>query len=463
MLDAVLDPQGRLVVVGGLTSAEGVSRNGIARYLPDGTLDTTFTTTGSGFDGAVSSVAVDSTGRVLVGGNFTHYDGVPAPRIARLTPTGALDTTFTTGSGFDGSAFYPAIDSTGRIVVAGDFTTYGGAPARQVARLSSTGALDTTFTTGSGVDDDIYDLAIDSTDEVLVGGRFTTYDGVPTPHLARLTTTGALDTTLRTGTGPDAGVNVVVSGTDGDVYVLGDFTTYDGATANRVLRLAAAPESLTYDPNGGTGTVPATQTARTGGTVTVADGTGLTRAGYRFSGWNTAADGSGTARAAGATTTLTASVTLYAQWAAVPTTDPVPGAGAASITLVGGAGSVAARAPFTVAATGLEPGSTYTVTLHSTPVVLLTGSAPADGTVQVSATLPAHVPAGAHRLVLEATAADGTPLLVETAFTVDADGRITTGALAATGDDTALPLTALGTVLLLAGTGAVLVGRRRQH
>ena len=72
---------------------------------------------------------------------------------------------------------------------------------------------------------------------------------------------------------------------------------------------------MTYLPNGGTGGLvdgniaPGTQyTIKSNGEVNV------TRPGYTFTGWNTAADGSGTAYAAGSTTTINSNLVLYAQW-----------------------------------------------------------------------------------------------------------------------------------------------------
>jgi uncharacterized repeat protein (TIGR02543 family) len=79
--------------------------------------------------------------------------------------------------------------------------------------------------------------------------------------------------------------------------------------------------SLTYDGNTNTlGTVPATVTGIVSGTsVTVAAAGTLTKTNYAFAGWNTAANGSGTSYAAGASITMTANVTLFAQWTALPT------------------------------------------------------------------------------------------------------------------------------------------------
>jgi uncharacterized repeat protein (TIGR02543 family) len=72
--------------------------------------------------------------------------------------------------------------------------------------------------------------------------------------------------------------------------------------------------TVTYDVNGGSGTAPLAQTANRGTAIILADGSGLTKGGYTFSGWNTGADGAGTSYAAGASFTVTADITLYAKW-----------------------------------------------------------------------------------------------------------------------------------------------------
>ena len=79
----------------------------------------------------------------------------------------------------------------------------------------------------------------------------------------------------------------------------------------------SSPETyytITYNINGGSGTVPAAQTGSSGSVFMLPSGKGLTKTGYDFGGWNTAADGSGTNYAANSAYTVTANITLYARW-----------------------------------------------------------------------------------------------------------------------------------------------------
>ncbi|HPR40440.1 MAG TPA: InlB B-repeat-containing protein, partial [Oscillospiraceae bacterium] len=72
--------------------------------------------------------------------------------------------------------------------------------------------------------------------------------------------------------------------------------------------------TLSFDANGGTGTLPETHTALYGSQATVPDGSELGRTGYTFAEWNTQEDGSGTSYAADSVFTYDATTTLYAQW-----------------------------------------------------------------------------------------------------------------------------------------------------
>ena len=74
--------------------------------------------------------------------------------------------------------------------------------------------------------------------------------------------------------------------------------------------------SVSYDKNGGTGTLPVdSANYKSGETVTILSGSGLAKSGVVFAGWNTQADGNGDNYWAGNRLTIgPENVTLYAQW-----------------------------------------------------------------------------------------------------------------------------------------------------
>jgi len=86
------------------------------------------------------------------------------------------------------------------------------------------------------------------------------------------------------------------------------------------------PSSVTYkvtfNANGGSGTVPTAKTVDAGSSITLPNQGSLTNSGYDFDGWNTKDDGTGTNYSAGSSYTPTGNVTLYAKW--VLQSEPVP-------------------------------------------------------------------------------------------------------------------------------------------
>ena len=94
----------KILVGGSFTTYSGSGATRIARLNTNGTVDTGSSwNTGTGFSSNVSTLALEpGTGKILVGGGFTSYSGSTANRIARLNTDGTLDTTFQpTGSGFN--------------------------------------------------------------------------------------------------------------------------------------------------------------------------------------------------------------------------------------------------------------------------------------------------------------------------------------------------------------------------
>lgn len=108
--------------------------------------------------------------------------------------------------------------------------------------------------------------------------------------------------------------------------------------------------------------------------------------------------------------------------------------------------------------TGFKPFERVTLTMHSTPVVLGTFEADANGVVTATYTIPAGAAAGEHTFVYEG---DMGSYFQETLRVGSGTAVATAGSgLAYTGADVAVPL-ALGGALVLAGGGALLVARRR--
>ena len=239
-------PDGKLLVggyfVGGAAGIEDpVLRPGVARLNTDGGQDGTFDA-GSGFDGPVEVIVLQPDGKILVGGAFLTCQGQPRKGIARLHPDGALDGSFTIGSGTGGTVFEIAVQPDGRILLGGNFTTYDGLPANRIVRLLGDGSLDPSFNAGAGPNATVRAIAVQTDGRVLIGGDFTAVQASGRSHLARLLPDGLIDAAYNNGSlgvGPNDVVTDIIIGPGGTAFVGGLFSQFNGV-------LAAAPVKLLW-------------------------------------------------------------------------------------------------------------------------------------------------------------------------------------------------------------------------
>lgn len=203
-----------------------------------GQLDGTFQV-GTGPNQPVEAIAVQSDGKILIGGGFTQYNGVVRPCIARLNEDGSLDTSFDPGQGANGVVRDIAVRSDGKILIAGDFTTYAGAASNRIALLNTNGAPETSFN-AAGVDGPIHDLDLDGSGNIVIGGQFTHCEGEVRNKVARLQSNGNLDLGFDPGEGANGNVFAVlpIEGQAGSsIFVGGDFSTFGGHSANGLAHL----------------------------------------------------------------------------------------------------------------------------------------------------------------------------------------------------------------------------------
>ncbi|MBI5219847.1 MAG: delta-60 repeat domain-containing protein [Bacteroidia bacterium] len=231
-----IQSDGKIITGGGFTSYNGTAINRIARLNTEGNLDTTFNP-GTGANNSIMATAMQSDGKIIIGGLFTSYNGTAISRIASLNTNGSLDTTFNVGTGANGNVYVTTIQSDGKIIIGGAFTTYNGTASNYLARLNTDGSLDTTFNTGTGANNTVRAIAIQSDGKIIIGGLFTSYNGTASNCIVRLNTDGNLDTTFVVGTGASNTVGAIAIQSDGKIIIGGNFTTYNGTISNYITRL----------------------------------------------------------------------------------------------------------------------------------------------------------------------------------------------------------------------------------
>jgi uncharacterized delta-60 repeat protein len=266
-----IQSDGKIIIGGDFTNYNGTARNRIARLNVDGALDNTFNS-GTGANDIISTGVIQSDGKIIIGGNFTSYNGTERNRIARLNADGTLDNTFNpgTGVGESNSLHTISIQSDGKIIIGGAFTSYNGSPINRIARLNANGTRDGTFNTGIGASSTIHTISIQSNGKIIIGGSFTSYNGTPIKRIASLNANGTFDGTFNLGTGADGRINITVIQSDGKIIIGGYFTSYNGTTRNRIARLNVdGTLDNTFNPGTGTNDIILTAVIQSDGKIII--------------------------------------------------------------------------------------------------------------------------------------------------------------------------------------------------
>lgn len=224
------------MVFGSFTKFNNVFASRIIRLLENGLSDDSFNSGQDGANNLVKAAVLQSDGKIIIGGNFTKYNQTVSNRIARILPNGEIDHTFNIGSGFKSQVYAVALQDE-KIIVAGNFTSYNDAPAGRIVRLLENGSKDQDFTVGLGADAIIETITIHPDGKILVGGRFNNFNGQPFSHLARLNYNGSIDSDFNIGVGFDKNVYSIALQSDNKIVVGGSFLSYNGASQKRILRL----------------------------------------------------------------------------------------------------------------------------------------------------------------------------------------------------------------------------------
>jgi uncharacterized delta-60 repeat protein len=234
-----LDPDGRVVIGGWFTRVRGVTQRGLARLNLDGTLDTTFDPGSAvGYTGRpnVNLAIRQGDGRYLVGADDWYATGTNC--LLRLTPAGEREQDFRVAFQVEGSGLLAAaLQADGQVLVAGYFTSVNGFARPGLALLGTDGLADATFSPSTNLSLEVWTIAVQADQKILVGGLSTTGSGGDA--LARLNTDGSLDTTFSSPilAGPCTMVEAIAVQADGKILIGGLFDTVEGQESAGIVRL----------------------------------------------------------------------------------------------------------------------------------------------------------------------------------------------------------------------------------
>ncbi|MEM6515715.1 MAG: T9SS type A sorting domain-containing protein [Bacteroidota bacterium] len=179
-----IQPNGKVIFTGQFDSYLGNPSRDIVRVNPDGSFDSTFDI-GTGSSNYLRQALVRPDGKILVGGNINSFNGVSLGNIFQLNSDGSIDTSFT-----DTDLVSEVIDiklaPDNKILAAGRIFSIDGHSTDGIVRLNADGSVDTSFSI-SNIDDDrvVGSMAVDSEGELIFGGSFTNVNVLQRGRISR--------------------------------------------------------------------------------------------------------------------------------------------------------------------------------------------------------------------------------------------------------------------------------------
>ena len=240
---AIVLSDNKILITGNFTTIGGATVGRVARLNPNGSLDTTFNVGGAGADANVQRIVPTDNGKYFIVGFFANYNGVARNRIARINADGSLDTTFdTSGLVFNttGSSAVTniAAQTDGKFLICGFFATINGNTLNSLARLNADGSLDASYNQNLATAQLTAPALLRVGDYIYYGGGFTTFNGNARNRFVRLKAAdGSEDTSYSFINGANNSVTSINLQPDGKIFVTGFFTAFGGDTRYAVARL----------------------------------------------------------------------------------------------------------------------------------------------------------------------------------------------------------------------------------
>lgn len=239
---AVEQPDGKRVVVGGFSRVNGAATGSVVRFNADGTLDAVFQQN-IGTPLSVARASLLSNGQILLtsfAGSITA-GGITQNNLLRLNTDGTGDATLNSGSGAQkagriGRLSYALPLPNGQMLVVGDFDHFNGVSANGIARLNASGSVDATFYSGQGFSRGPDTIVPLPNGKFLVGGYFSSYNGISCGALVRLNADGSFDSTFKANS-PNGQIPNIVVQPDGRILIAGYLPLTGSNTSIGLARL----------------------------------------------------------------------------------------------------------------------------------------------------------------------------------------------------------------------------------
>lgn len=224
------------IIIGGFFSTyNNQEAKGICKLNLDGTIDDSFNSFANSNSG-IYTIELDDD-KLFIGGNIPYYNGVNVNNIALLNANGAIDNSFNSGTGFNDKVLIIKKQIDGKILVGGSFTSYNGVETNRITRLNMDGSIDNSFNIGSAANDEIRSIQVQDDGKILLFGKFTSFNGQLINRSVRLNSDGTIDESFLVSTGSNNWILCSKLLDDGSIIIGGNFTSYNGVFRGRIAKL----------------------------------------------------------------------------------------------------------------------------------------------------------------------------------------------------------------------------------
>lgn len=229
-----IQPDGKIIIGDGAH---------VFRINYDGDTDFSFSID-NGSNKAIHAVCTMANGKIIVAGNFTTFNTQEANNIVCLNNDGTIDATFNSGIGLNNTVYALAVQADGQIGIGGNFSYYDQTTADTFIRIDANGNVDNSFTPATVEQKSaLFTTTVQDDGKIIVGGVFNYYNATPANHILRFNNDGTVDSTFNTGSGfksvrsSSSIIYNLILQPNGKIIAVGDFSEYNGIPVQDIVRL----------------------------------------------------------------------------------------------------------------------------------------------------------------------------------------------------------------------------------
>ncbi len=239
-LKAILEPNGKIIIIGSFTSFNGNNKGCIVRLNADGTIDNSFVSAGTPSSVGITDIIRLEDGKFYITGpNISIFNGQSMlSSTIRINNDGTIDPTY---QPIQGASFVKiALQSDNSIIGAGDSFVWKLNPDGTQSNFGpfvnlGGNTIQVNLNNSSGK---VAGLHIQNDNKIILTGTFNKISGTNVPnHIIRFNPDGTIDTSFSPGTGASQEINTSQLTNDGKILIGGFFSQYNGIARNYIARL----------------------------------------------------------------------------------------------------------------------------------------------------------------------------------------------------------------------------------